>query len=425
MQDIKCPNCEKAFKIDEAGYASILKQVRDSDFDHQLSDRLALAEREKQAALQLAQNQGANELEKAVALKNASIQDLQAKLENAEIGKKLAIQETSSSKDQEISDLKSQLREIDSDKKLELALAIAEIEKKLAATQSAAEKSALQKSASETALKERYEAQLKDRDAEIQRIQDFKAKLSTKMVGETLEQHCETEFNRVRPMAFPNADFHKDNDASSGSKGDFVFRESNASDVEIISIMFEMKNENDDTATKKKNDDFLKELDKDRREKNCEFAVLVSMLESDSDYYNDGIVDVSHRYPKMYVIRPQFFLALISLLRNAALGALEYKNELALVRAQSIDVSDFEDNLEVFQSGFQRNYTLANTHFLKSVEEIDKSISHLTKTKESLIKTANQLRLANEKAQEITIKKLTSGNPTMAAKFEELNSKKE
>lgn len=425
MQDIKCPNCEKAFKIDEAGYASILKQVRDSDFDHQLSDRLALAEREKQAALQLAQNQGANELEKAVALKNASIQDLQAKLENAEIGKKLAIQETSSSKDQEISDLKSQLREIDSDKKLELALAIAEIEKKLAATQSAAEKSALEKSASETALKERYEAQLKDRDAEIQRIQDFKAKLSTKMVGETLEQHCETEFNRVRPMAFPNADFHKDNDASSGSKGDFVFRESNASDVEIISIMFEMKNENDDTATKKKNDDFLKELDKDRREKNCEFAVLVSMLESDSDYYNDGIVDVSHRYPKMYVIRPQFFLALISLLRNAALGALEYKNELALVRAQSIDVSDFEDNLEVFQSGFQRNYTLANTHFLKSVEEIDKSISHLTKTKESLIKTANQLRLANEKAQEITIKKLTSGNPTMAAKFEELNSKKE
>ena len=269
-------------------------------------------------------------------------------------------------------------------------------------------------------MKERYEIQIKDRDDAIERLKDMKAKLSTKMIGETLEQHCETEFNRIRATAFPRAYFEKDNDASSGSKGDYIFRDMNESNIEIVSIMFEMKNESDTTATKKRNEDFFKELDKDRNEKGCEYAILVSLLESDNELYNSGIVDVSHRYPKMYVIRPQFFISMITLLRNASMKSLEYKTELAVVKAQNIDITNFEENLEKFKEGFGRNYDLASRKFQTAIDEIDKSINHLQKTKDALLGVNNNLRLANDKAQDVTIKKLTRGNPTMAAKFDEL-----
>jgi hypothetical protein len=286
----------------------------------------------------------------------------------------------------------------------------------------ALERAALQKQLAETALREKYETQLKDRDEAIERLRDMKVRLSTKMVGETLEQHCETEFNRLRATAFPTAYFEKDNDARSGSKGDFIFREHDAAGTEIVSIMFEMKNENDHTATKKSNEDFLKELDRDRNEKGCEYAVLVSLLEPDSELYNTGIVDVGHRFPKMYVIRPQFFIPMITLLRNAALNALKYKTELALAKAQSIDITNFENELETFKTAFARNYELAAGHFQKAIDEIDKSISHLQKTKDALIGTDRNLRLANDKAQDVTIKKLTRGNPTMKAKFADIKN---
>jgi len=278
----------------------------------------------------------------------------------------------------------------------------------------------LEKNLAEKLLKERYETQIKDRDEAIERLRDMKARLSTKMVGETLEQHCETEFNRIRATAFPRAYFEKDNDARSGSKGDYVFRDLDEDGTEIVSIMFEMKNEIDETATKKKNEDFLKELDKDRTEKGCEYAVLVSLLEPESELYNTGIVDVFHRYPKMYVIRPQFFIPIITLLRNAAMKSLAYKSELALVKAQNIDITNFESKLEAFKTGFERNYDLASRQFTKAIEEIDKSIDHLQKTKDALLSTDRNLRLANNKAQDVTIKKLTHGNPTMKARFSEL-----
>jgi hypothetical protein len=278
----------------------------------------------------------------------------------------------------------------------------------------------LQKQLAEKALKDKYETQIKDRDDAIERLRDMKARLSTKMVGETLEQHCDTEFNRIRAMAFPTAYFEKDNDARSGSKGDYIFRESNEAGTEIVSIMFEMKNESDETATKKKNEDFLKELDKDRTEKNCEYAILVSLLEPDSELYNSGIVDVSHRYPKMYIVRPQFFIPIITLLRNAAQNSMKYKTELALVKEQNIDITNFENELVEFKTGFARNYELASKKFKTAIEEIDKTIDHLQKTKDALVGSENNLRLANNKAEDLTVKKLTKGNPTMAAKFSEL-----
>jgi hypothetical protein len=286
------------------------------------------------------------------------------------------------------------------------------------------ERAELEKALAEKSLKERYEIQIKDREGEIERLRDMKARLSTKMVGETLEQHCETEFNRIRATAFPRAYFEKDNDAKSGSKGDFIFRDSDEAGTEIVSIMFEMKNESDATATatKGRNEDFLKELDKDRVEKGCEYAVLVSLLEPDSELYNTGIVDVFHRYPKMYVIRPQFFIPIITLLRNAAMKALQYKSELALVKAQNIDITNFENELESFKAAFGKNYELASRKFQTAIDEIDKSIDHLTKTKEALLGTDRNLRLANDKAQDVTIKRLTKGNPTMAGKFSEVKN---
>lgn len=396
MHDIICPHCDKAFKIDESSYADILKQVRDHEFEEQLQARLDLAEREKSNALQLAEMKSAKLLQEANASKTQEIQNLKAKLESSELSKSLAV-----------------------------SSAVNQIEKERDALNNKLEKAQLEKELSQTALREKYEQQIKDRDDAIERLRDMKAKLSTKMIGESLEQHCETEFNKIRATAFPRAYFEKDNDTRSGSKGDFIFRDRDEHGTEIVSIMFEMKNEADATATKKRNVDFLKELDKDRTEKGCEYAILVSLLEADSEYYNTGIVDVSHHYPKMYVIRPQFFLSIITLLRNAAMGALTYKTQLEQIKNQNIDITNFEDNLEKFKSAFGKNYDLASRKFQTAIDEIDKSIDHLQKTKDALLSSDRQLRLANDKAQDVTIKKLTRGNETMASKFRELNSRSE
>lgn len=330
------------------------------------------------------------------------------------------LQQTASEKDSEIQELKAQLAASESTKKHEITEAINAVEKQREQLNGELEKIRLEKQLEEKSIKEKYEVQIKDRDEAIERLKDMKVKLSTKMVGETLEQHCEIQFNQLRATAFPAAYFEKDNDARSGSKGDYIFREISDTDLEVVSIMFEMKNENDQTATKKKNEDFLKELDKDRNEKNCEYAVLVSLLEPDNELYNSGIVDVSHRYPKMYVIRPQFFIPIITLLRNAALNSLKYKNELAVVKAQNIDITNFEDDLDKFKTGFAKNYDLASRKFKTAIDEIDKTIIHLQKTKDALLGSENNLRLANNKANDLTVKKLTRKNPTMATKFAEL-----
>ena len=390
MHEISCPHCHKAFKIDEAGYADIAKQVRDREFEKQLNDRLDLAEREKENALALLKEKTLNEIRLAAAEKDQSIEDLKAQLKEREFAEKLAVSEAVKAIEKERDELRNGLEKVNLEKDLE-----------------------------KKNLKDIYEIKIKDREEQIERLRDMKAKLSTKMLGETLEQHCENEFNRIRATAFQSAYFEKDNDASTGSKGDYIFKDLDTSGHEIVSIMFEMKNESDTTATKKKNEDFLKELDKDRNEKKCEYAVLVSLLEPESELYNTGIVDVSHRYPKMYVVRPQFFLQIISLLRNAAISSLQYKAELALVKAQSIDVTNFESKLEDFKSGFARNFELASRKFQTAIDEIDKSISHLEKTKEALIHSDRNLRLANDRAQDVTVKKLARGNPTMKAMFEQ------
>jgi hypothetical protein len=431
MHEITCPHCHKAFKIDEAGYADILKQVRDSDFEKQLHDRLELAEQDKRNAVELTESKAAVEVQKAVSAKDAELANLKAHLEKAEQDKQTAVeladakrvnelQLAATAKDSEIQDLKAKLEAKETAQELAVTQAVSKVEKERDQLKSDLKSAELEQERAANALKDKYETQIKDRDDAIERLRDMKAKLSTKMVGETLEQHCETEFNRIRATAFPRAHFEKDNDARSGSKGDFIYRDTNEAGTEIVSIMFEMKNEADGTATKHKNEDFLKELDKDRTEKGCEYAVLVSLLEPDSELYNTGIVDVSHRYPKMYVVRPQFFIPMITVLRNAALNALTYKAELALVKAQSIDITSFEDDLDAFKNAFGKNYELASRRFQTAIDEIDKSIDHLQKTKESLLGTDRNLRLANDKAQEVTIKKLTRGNPTMAAKFAEL-----
>jgi hypothetical protein len=460
--DIRCPHCGTAFKIDETGYADILKQVRDGEFDKQLHERLAVAEREKASAIALAEAKVAGDLQKQVTAREAEIQQLRLAAQAEETRCRLAVaealaavekerdalkhslqqsrqeqqaaaellkaqllgelQKAAADRDAQIQALKAQLEAAEVERKLAVTEAVGAVEKERDELRNGVKQAALEKQLAETSLKERYEVQLKDRDEMIERLRDMKAKLSTKMVGETLEQHCEIEFNRVRAMAFPRAYFEKDNDASRGSKGDYIFRDRDESGTEIVSIMFEMKNEADTTSTKKRNEDFLKELDKDRQEKGCEYAVLVSLLEPDNELYNAGIVDVFHRYPKMYVIRPQFFLPLITLLRNAAMNALKYKNELALVKAQNIDITTFESQLEAFKSGFSRNYELASKHFQNAIDEIDKSINHLQKTKDALLGTDRQLRLANDKAQDVTIKKLTRGNPTMKEKFAELKA---
>lgn len=391
MHEISCPKCGTTFTIDEAGYADILRQVRDDAFDKALRERMELAEQAKMSAIELAVATVKNELKDESAEKDREIETLKAAIAAADMAKELALAKALGEVEKERDALRNELKTKDAETKL-----------------------------LESSLKERYEIQIKDRDDAIERLKDLKARLSTKMVGETLEQHCEIEFNRIRATAFPHAYFEKDNDASSGSKGDYIFRDSDESGTEFVSIMFEMKNESDTTAAKKKNEDFFKELDKDRTEKGCEYAILVSLLEPDNELYNTGIVDVSHRFPKMYVIRPQFFIQMITLLRDAARNSLAYKQELARVREQNIDITNFEEDLEAFKTGFARNYDLASRKFETAIAEIDKAIKALEKTKQELLGSENNLRLANNKAGDLTIKKLTKNNPTMAAKFKEL-----
>lgn len=420
MHNIICPHCAKTFQVDEAGYADILKQVRDEAFQQQLDERLHAAHLEKENAVQLAQAQAQAQLAQSAARKDAEIAALQTRLQSSQNELQLAITQALSSVEKERDALKAELQASLLQKKLAVAEAVGSVERERDALKAQLDASELQKKLAEQAMRDKYETQIRDRDEAIERLRDLKAKLSTKMVGETLEQHCQTQFDQLRATAFPRAYFEKDNDASSGSKGDYIFRDFADGDTEIVSVMFEMKNESDTTATKKKNEDFFKELDKDRHEKGCEYAVLVSLLEPDSELYNTGIVDVGHRYPKMYVIRPQFFIPMITLLRNAALHAVQYKTELALVKAQNIDITQFEDKLEGFKSAFARNYELANRQFETAIEEIDKSIRHLQKTRDALVGADRNLRLANDKAQDVSIKKLTRGNPTMAAKFADL-----
>lgn len=424
MQEIKCPHCGKTFNIDEAGYANILNQVRDEAFDKALRERMALVEQDKKIAIELVETKILGKMEKEVALKDSEIERLKVELKsNTELIQATVtgqLKDEFSKKETEIARLKEELKAADIAKQLSLREALGAIEKERDDLKRDLEAKDAEKQLLETSLKEKYETQIKDRDDAIERLKDMKAKLSTKMVGETLEQHCEIEFSKIRAAAFPLAYFEKDNDAKTGSKGDYIFREADNAGTEFISIMFEMKNENDGTATKKRNEDFFKELDKDRNEKGCEYAILVSLLEPNNELYNSGIVDVAYRYPKMYVIRPQFFIPMITLLRNAAQNSLKYKKELALMKAQNIDISNFEDELEKFKEAFGKNFELASRKFQAAIDEIDKSIEHLQKTKEALLSTDRNLRLANDKAQDVTIKKLTRGNPTMAAKFAEL-----
>jgi hypothetical protein len=414
MNEIVCPHCKKAFKVDEAGFADILKQVRDYEFEREIHDRIELMEQDKQNAVKLAEANTKNRLQADTAKKDAQIAELKA-------GRELALTQLESKKNAELSDLKAKLYSVETEKKLALTEAVTVIEKERDELASELRNKDTEKRLLESSLKDKYETELKTKDEMIAYYKDMKAKLSTKMVGETLEQHCETEFNKLRATAFQNAYFEKDNDSRTGSKGDYIYRETDDADNEIISIMFEMKNEGDETATKHKNEDFLRELDKDRIEKKCEYAILVSLLEADSELYNSGIVDVSHRYPKTYIIRPQFFIPMITLLRNAALNSLKYKSELALVKAQNVDITNFEDNMNKFKEGFAKNYDLASRKFKTAIEEIDKTIDHLQKTKDALLSSENNLRIANNKAEDLTIKRLTRGNPTMEAKFTELS----
>lgn len=417
MNEIICPNCHKVFKVDEAGFADILKQVRDHQFEEELNTRLDLAEKEKESAVKLAEASIKNTLQKDLAEKDKELVELKAKNERV-LAEQIAKNELM------VSALKSKIENAEIDKKLSVTEAVNKIEKerdKLAnelknkdTEKQLLEKTLIEKHTTEIKAKEEI---IKMKDEEIAFRKDMKLKLSTKMIGETLEQHCETEFNKLRATAFQKAYFEKDNDSKSGSKGDYIYRETDEEGNEIISIMFEMKNEGDETATKKRNEDFFKELDKDRSEKNCEFAVLVSLLEADSELYNSGIVDVSHKYQKMYVVRPQFFIPIITLLRNAAMNSLKYKAELAMVKNQNIDISNFEENINKFKEGFAKNYELASKKFKTAIEEIDKTIDHLQKTKDALLSSENNLRLANNKAEDLTIKKLTRGNLTMTTKF--------
>ena len=384
MNEIKCPKCNTTFKIDEVSYAEIQKQIRDQEFKKELNERIQLFEKEKNDAVKLAEITTKSKLQKELSEKETEIVRLRSE-------KQLAVTEAVSKIEKERDDLKTKITVEKNEKKL-----------------------------IEMSLKSKYESALQLKTEEIDRLKDMKAKLSTKMVGETLEQHCETEFNKLRAIGFQNAYFEKDNNIKTGSKGDYIFRESDSLGNEIVSIMFEMKNESETTATKHKNEDFLKELDKDRTEKNCEYAVLVSLLEADNELYNTGIVDVSHKYPKMYIVRPQFFIPIITLLRNAAMNSLKYKAELALVKSQNLDIINFEDEMNTFKEAFSRNYNLASKKFQTAIDEIDKTILHLQKTKEALLSSENNLRLANDKAEGLTIKKLTRNNPTMTEKFAEL-----
>ncbi|NQX92438.1 MAG: DUF2130 domain-containing protein [Flavobacteriales bacterium] len=468
MNNITCPNCHTSFHLDEAGYAQILKQVRDEQFEKEIEERRKLADQEKEQAIQLAKAEVKNQLQEELAKKDKELSELQAKSKQellsqlAEKDQIIATMEANSEKtltqklaekereltelkaknnqeltqklaekDQEVSQLKSKIEQAETKKQLALAEAVKDIEKERDALKSDLKLKESEQELAEKSLQEQFqqklmvkEEALKLKDDEINRLKDFKLRLSTKMVGESLEQHCEIEFNKLRATAFQNAYFEKDNQATEGTKGDYIYKEMDEFGNEIISIMFEMKNENDETATKKKNEDFLAKLDKDRNAKGCEYAVLVSLLESENELYNTGIVDMSYRYPKMYVVSPQFFIPIITLLRNAAMNSLEYKQELNLMRNQNIDITNFEEKINAFKTGFAKNYELASRKFGEAIKEIDNTIKHLNKTKAALLSSENNLRLANNKADDLTIKKLTYNNPTMKEKFREAKDDK-
>ena len=447
MNEIKCPHCGEMFTIDEAGFAAILKQVRDAEFDKEVRRHEQLMASEKQQAVQLAVAEALAKAQGDAAQKEARIAELEARLqaeqrerENqqrlAHAERERALADAVATKDARIAELEQRVeaqgRAFEAEKKLAVEQARSALERERDALAAQVALKDAEKSQATSALKEQLAIELKAKDdiiaykeGEIERYKDMKARLSTKMVGESLEQHCETEFNKIRAAAFPRAYFEKDNDASEGSKGDFIFRECDEEGNEIVSIMFEMKNESDDSSHRHKNEDFFKKLDADRRKKGCEYAVLVTLLEPESELYNQGIVDVSYRFEKMYAIRPQFFLPMISILRNAALNSMAYKAELAVVRNQNIDITKFEEQMETFKSGFARNYDLASRKFQTAIDEIDKTILHLQKTKDALVSSENNLRLANNKAQDLTIKRLTRNNPTMKAAFEALAEEKD
>ena len=435
MREIKCPKCATVFTVDEASYADIVQQVRNDVFQQELAQQVAHIRQQQQSEQALHEEQLKQQFAQQLMEKEQALQQLiqqhetQQQLHRQQLAAvndqhQQAIQLALAPKQQEIADLNAQLAQIEA--RWELKLTQAVHDKEALVTQLNNQLTVQQKESdlSQQALRERYDIALRQKDEEIAFHKDLKAKLSTKMVGETLEQHCEIEFNRLRALAFPRAQFGKDNDASSGSKGDYIYREYDEHGVELLSIMFEMKNENDQTATKKKNEHFFKELDKDRREKQCEYAILVSLLEQDNPLYQVGIVDVSYAYEKMYVIRPQFFIPMITVLRNAAQNALQYKQQVQQMRAQNVDISTFEDDLAQFKTAFARNYELASCKFKTAIDEIDKTITHLQKTKDALLSSENNLRLANNKAEELTVKKLVRHNPTMKRQFEQLQQKK-
>lgn len=420
MNEIKCPHCGKAFKVDEAGFADIVKQVRDHEFEQALQEQVT-------NAVKVAKLETESSLQQAAAQKDLEISKLQGQLREKddearliEAQTKNAAQQDLSRKEAELAELKARLNAVNTEKQLAVTEAVNRVEKERDELAGKLRAKDSEKQLLEVSLKDKYESELRSKDEMIAYYKDMKAKLSTKMVGETLEQHCEIEFEKLRATGFKNAQFGKDNDASSGSKGDYIYREFDDAGNEIISIMFEMKNEGDETATKHKNEDFFRELDKDRGEKKCEYAVLVTLLETENELYNSGIVDVSHRHDKMYVVRPQFFIPIITVLRNAALNSMRYKSELALIRSQNIDITNFESDLEAFKDGFARNYDLAGRKFASAIADIDKTINLLQRTKDELLSSENNLRLANNKIQDVTVKRLTKNNPTMAAKFSDL-----
>ncbi len=440
MNEIKCPHCQTVFTIDENSYADIVSQVRNKEFAEDVHKQLEFAKKQFETEKALAKEQEKRLYDEERANFEQKILSLELALKNADVKEEKNVQEALHQKEKEFNALQAELDQL----KQQLQFKEVELSQKFQEDLHAKERTILElkqekelqqkeQEVQQTALKEKYELELrskknqfelelKAKDEAIAFYKDFKAKQSTKMVGESLEQHCEIEFNRLRMTAFPRAEFGKDNDAKTGSKGDYIYREYDENGIEILSIMFEMKNENDETATKKKNEHFFKELDKDRHEKQCEYAILVSLLEADNELYNTGIVDVSYQYPKMYVVRPQFFIPIITLLRNAALNSLQYKQELAMMRDQHIDITHFEEDLETFKKGFARNYELASKKFQSAIDEIDKTIKSLEKTKAALLSSENNLRLANNKAEDLTVKKLVKNNPTMKQRFEELNS---
>lgn len=434
MQEIKCPKCGEVFQVDEAGYAAIVKQVRDKEFEKEISQRKEAFEKEQQMAVLQAIQKVEVEKNGEILEHEVKIHQLEEQIAKQAVSEKLHIAQQISEKEKEFAEktielerLKGELELEKNRSKLIVQTSVQDRESKIHDLESQLKEKQIEYALEKEHLLQRHADELKHKEEEIAYYKDFKIRQSTKMVGESLEQHCETEFNKLRATAFQQAYFEKDNDARTGSKGDYIYRESSEG-IEFISIMFEMKNEMDTTASKHKNEDFLKELDKDRKEKGCEYAVLVTMLESDSDLYNAGIVDVSYKYEKMYIVRPQFFIPIITVLRNAALHSVRYKKELETVKNQNLDIAHFEENLEDFKRKFSNNYRLASEKFRTAIAEIDKTIEHLQKTRDALLSSENNLRLANDKAEDLTIKRLTKGNPTMMARFaamEEENQKRE